>query len=270
MAARAPDLTFEETLAAYDRLVASGIRPNARALLSELGRGSLSTIHRFLGRIEAERPPAAAPPAPPPEWVARLVAEVRAAADRAEAAAPGAIEQDRASARGELEGQLAELQLTYSDLQRECDAMREQAQADARRIRELEDAVTTLRKEAEHTRAGRDEARQEAERERLVAEAARKEAEACAAQRAGLQARAEAQSSAIADLQERLNAAEHALKAERDNSARLDRALATAQAQVEAAQGAAAQVREDLTEAKGEAAELRKQLLEIVRKPARG
>jgi len=293
--ARAPDVTFEEVIAAYDQLITAGERPNARALLAQVGRGSLSTIHRFLTRIEAERPHPVSP-VQAPGWVVRLVAEIRAAADRAEAAAPTAVEQDRAGARVELEAQLADLQLTIGDLQRDLDEAGEHVQADAARIRELEDAVTRLQGELRHTASERDDARQELGRERQAAEAARQELakaqlrlealprmeadleaarqghahltktlDVCATERASLQAKAGAQVSAIEELHARLAVMEDGLAAERKTGAALDRTLATAQAQAAAAQAAAQQARTDLTEAKQEATELRKQLLQVAR-----
>ena len=172
--ARSPDVTYEEVIAAYDHLITAGERPNARALLAQVGRGSLSTIHRFLTRIEAERPQSASP-VQAPGWVVRFVAEIRAAADRAEAAAPTAVEQDRAGARVELEAKVADLQLTIGDLQRDLDEAGEHVEADAARIRDLEDAVTRLQGKLQHTATERDDVRQELGRERQAAEAARQE-----------------------------------------------------------------------------------------------
>jgi hypothetical protein len=157
-----PGIGFAEVAAVADRIAARGERPTARAVLLELGRGSLATIQRhFTAWKEGHRPSTAESLALPPELQRAMLAHI----ERATAEARATLQAELTDAHAERDGLLEELERQGAALVAAEERTREQAAQIDRQggiIATLERALA--------------EAKEQTAREHEAAESARREA----------------------------------------------------------------------------------------------
>lgn len=75
-----PGVTYEQTAAAADALLASGVEPTIRAVREALGTGSPNTLHAHLTRWRAQRQPVVAPVCELPPALVRCWSDALSAA----------------------------------------------------------------------------------------------------------------------------------------------------------------------------------------------
>jgi len=145
-------VTYEQVASAADSLVGAGRHPSITAVREALGNtGSPNTIHKHMSKWRAARPQAVAAAA---ELPAELIAALAGELTKAAATARGSIEGDMAQAQTEA----AELASVGEALEQERDALldqvsaltteRDQAQAtSAERYSEIERQATVIARE---------------------------------------------------------------------------------------------------------------------------
>lgn len=200
-------VTEEKVWATADRLRAAGTHPSIQAVRGELGRGSMSTVSKYLKTWHARQAPAPSAVAELPDDLVRALREGMA--------------RQVAGARAELEARLAESERINDGLIEEADETGVELARLRTEVERLDEALSQCQGGAERAEQARLEAVAELARERETARAATTDA-------AKAQLQAETLQQAVASLREERDTAQGAIRAAEDRAVAAERTAAVA------------------------------------------
>ena len=240
--AREATISQEEVNAVADTIRASGMRPTARAVREELGRGSMATVLRLLQNWQTGQGQAPETPVVLPTALQRLLSDF--------------IAQEVASAKLTVEQELVSAQQAQRDLIAESEAQAADIESLQQLFETLKDTHRQLQGRSTQLTTDLEEARRAAEAQRQAAETARNEI-------AKLQLRIEG----IPRIEAELTKQKEELEAERKARVAAEQAAAVSAAKLEQSQVSVEDLKSrltrtetDLREAHQEAGKLRSQV----------
>lgn len=240
--AREATISQEEVNAVADTIRASGMRPTARAVREELGRGSMATVLRLLQNWQTGQGRAPETPVVLPTALQRLLSDF--------------IAQEVASAKLHLEQELVSAQQAQRDLIAESEAQAADIESLQQLFDTLKDTHRQLQGRSTQLTTDLEDARRAAEAQRQAAETARNEI-------AKLQLRMEG----VPRIEAELTKQKEELEAERKARVAAEQAAAVSAAKLEQSQVSVEDLKSrltrtetDLREAHQEAGKLRSQV----------